>query len=49
VASFSLTLQDVAKLGVIPEDNEGIIDHLRSVEGVKVAAFFEELPGSMVR
>jgi phosphoesterase RecJ-like protein len=49
VASFSLTLQDVAKLGVIPEDNEGIIDHLRSVEGVKVAAFFEELPGAMVR
>lgn len=49
VASFSLTLQDVAKLGVIPEDNEGIIDHLRSVEGVKVAAFFEELPGGMVR
>jgi phosphoesterase RecJ-like protein len=49
VASFSLSLEDVAKLGVIPEDNEGIIDHLRSVEGVKAAAFLEELPGGTVR
>jgi phosphoesterase RecJ-like protein len=49
VASFSLSMEDVARLGVIPEDNEGIIDHLRSVEGVRAAAFFEELPGGMVR
>lgn len=49
VASFSLSLADVEVLGVIPEDNEGIIDHLRSVEGVAAAAFFEELPEGMVR
>ena len=49
VASFCLSLADVASLGVIPEDNEGIIDNLRSVEGVKAAAFFEELPEGMVR
>jgi phosphoesterase RecJ-like protein len=49
VASFSLSMADVERLGVIPEDNEGIIDHLRSVEGVKAAAFFEELPDGMVR
>jgi phosphoesterase RecJ-like protein len=49
VASFALTLADVKKLGVIPEDNEGIIDHLRSVEGVRAAAFFEELPEGKVR
>jgi phosphoesterase RecJ-like protein len=48
-ASFALSLADVATLGVIPEDNEGIIDHLRSVEGVKAAAFFEEMEGGMVR
>lgn len=48
-ASFALSLADVAALGVIPEDNEGIIDHLRSVEGVKAAAFFEEMEGGMVR
>jgi len=49
VASFSLSMADVECLGVIPEDNEGIIDHLRSVEGVKAAAFFEELPDGKVR
>jgi len=49
VASFALSLDDVAELGVIPEDNEGIIDHLRSVEGVVAAAFFEELPEGKVR
>jgi len=48
-ASFALSLADVAALGVIPEDNEGIIDHFRSVEGVKAAAFFEEMEGGMVR
>ncbi len=26
-----------AELGVIPEDNEGLIDHLRAVQGVIVA------------
>lgn len=49
VASFALSLADVASLGVIPEDNEGIIDHLRSVDSVKAAAFFEELPEGKVR
>lgn len=49
VASFALSMEDAARLGVIPEDNEGIIDHLRSVDGVRAAAFFEELPDGMVR
>jgi len=49
VASFSLSLADTERLGVLPEDNEGIIDHLRSVEGIVAAVFFEELPGGMVR
>ena len=49
VASFALSMADVASLGVISEDNEGIIDHLRSVESVRAAAFFEELPDGMVR
>lgn len=49
LASFSLSLAAVDKLGVLPEDNEGIIDHLRSVEGVVAAVFFEELPESLVR
>jgi phosphoesterase RecJ-like protein len=49
IATFTLTLADAARLGVLPEDNEGIIDHLRSIEGVRAAVFFEELPESKVR
>jgi len=49
IATFSLTMADAARLGVIPEDNEGIIDQLRSIEGVRAAIFFEELPEGKVR
>jgi bifunctional oligoribonuclease and PAP phosphatase NrnA len=49
LASYSLSLAAVDQLGVLPEDNEGIIDHLRSVEGVVAAVFFEELPEGTVR
>jgi phosphoesterase RecJ-like protein len=49
VASFSLTLKTAANLAVLPEDNEGLIDHLRSVRGVIVAVFFEELSDGKVR
>ena len=49
VASFSLSLKTAAELGVIPEDNEGLIDHLRAIRGVIVAVFFEELADDKVR
>jgi phosphoesterase RecJ-like protein len=49
VASFGLDLKTAAALGVIPEDNEGLIDHLRAIRGVMVAVFFEELPEGKVR
>jgi phosphoesterase RecJ-like protein len=49
IATFSLPLDLVEKLKVLPEDNEGIIDHLRSVDGVEAAVFFEELPEGKVR
>jgi bifunctional oligoribonuclease and PAP phosphatase NrnA len=49
IASFSLSLKIAAELGVIPEDNEGLIDHLRAVQGVIVAVFFEELPEGKIR
>jgi phosphoesterase RecJ-like protein len=49
IASFSLTLKAAAQLGVLPEDNEGLIDHLRAVRGVIVAVFFEELSDGKVR
>ncbi|MEY2530701.1 MAG: bifunctional oligoribonuclease and phosphatase NrnA [Verrucomicrobiota bacterium] len=49
VASFSLSLEMANRLGVLPEDNEGLIDHLRAIQGVIVAVFFEELPEGKVR
>jgi bifunctional oligoribonuclease and PAP phosphatase NrnA len=49
VASFSLSLKTAADLGVLPEDNEGLIDHLRATRSVIVAVFFEELADGKVR
>jgi len=49
LATFSLPLETIHALGLQPEDNEGIIDHLRSIEGVVAAVFFEELPEGKVR
>jgi phosphoesterase RecJ-like protein len=49
VASFSLSLETAAKLDARPEDNEGLIDHIRAVQGVVVAVFFEELQDEKVR
>lgn len=49
VASFGLTSATVAELGAQPEDNEGLIDYIRAIEGVVVAVFFEELPEGKVR
>src|SRR5437763_716825 len=49
VASFSLSVRTAAELGVLPEDNEGLIDHLRAIRGVIVAVFFEELTDGKVR
>ncbi len=49
VASFALTKKQAEVLGILPEDTEGIVDHLRSVAGVKVAIFLEELVHHQVR
>ncbi len=43
------TMRSAAELGVLPEDNEGLIDHLRAIRGVIVAVFFEELNDGKVR
>jgi phosphoesterase RecJ-like protein len=49
IASFKLSLETATRLGVLPEDNEGLIDHLRAIRGVVVAVFFEELSEGKVR
>ena len=49
VASFTLSLETAKALGAQPEDNEGLIDTIRAIDGIVVAAFIEELPGNHVR
>jgi phosphoesterase RecJ-like protein len=49
IASFSLSLEMAAQIGAKPEDNEGLIDHLRAIDGIIVAVFFEELDDGKVR
>ncbi len=49
VASFALSTTTASALGTIPDDTEGLIDTIRSIQGIIVAAFFEELDGGMVR
>jgi phosphoesterase RecJ-like protein len=44
VASFVLTQRMASELGVQPDDNEGLIDTIRAIDTVIVAAFIEELP-----
>ena len=43
VASFALTRDAFEAVGATPEDTEGLIDTLRSTEGVVIAVFLEEL------
>jgi len=49
IASFTLSLKTAGDLRVLPEDNEGLIDHLRAIRSVIVAVFFEELTDGKVR
>lgn len=49
LASFSLSMATANQIGAKPEDNEGLIDYIRAIQGVVVAAFFEELPEGKIR
>ena len=49
VASFALSAETARTLGVQPEDNEGLIDAIRSIDTVVAAAFFEELGDGKIR
>lgn len=49
IASVTLTLEITRSMHLLPEDTEGIIDLLRSVQDVEVAVFFEELSEETVR
>ena len=49
VASFALSTETAKKLGIQPDDTEGLIDYIRAIDGVVAAAFFEEIGDGRVR
>jgi bifunctional oligoribonuclease and PAP phosphatase NrnA len=49
VASLILTLETKKKLGIHPDDIDGLIDYVRSVRTVEAAVFFEELAEGGIR
>lgn len=48
-AYFWLRKADYARAGADSEESEGLIDHIRAIEGVVVAIMFEEMGVDMVR
>jgi len=48
-AYFWLRKADYARAGADSEESEGLIDHIRAIEGVVVAIMFEEMGSDMVR
>jgi bifunctional oligoribonuclease and PAP phosphatase NrnA len=48
-ASWALSREMIGRAGSTPDDSENLIDHLRAIEGVVVAAFLEELGDGKVR
>jgi phosphoesterase RecJ-like protein len=49
VASMALTNETKKRLGIHPDDIDGLIDHVRCVDTVVVALFFEELLEGKIR
>lgn len=49
IASWSLRKETLERLEIRPDDTEGLIDHLRSIEGVIVAVSFEEAGDGFIR
>jgi phosphoesterase RecJ-like protein len=49
LGSFWITKEMYEQTGAKPEDNEGLIDHVRSIDSVIVAALFEEAEEEKIR
>jgi bifunctional oligoribonuclease and PAP phosphatase NrnA len=49
VAHWEMRDQTRINLKLTPDDSEGLIDIIRSIRGVQVAVFFEELPDGKIR
>ena len=49
IAYFWIRHTDYDKAGAIPDESEGLIDHIRDIQGVKVACLFEEIEPETTR
>jgi phosphoesterase RecJ-like protein len=49
VAYFWIRQADYKKAGAVPDESEGLIDHIRDIQGVKVACLFEEIEPDITR
>jgi phosphoesterase RecJ-like protein len=48
-AYFWLKKRDYLRTGALPDDSEGLIDHIRAIQGVVVACLFEEVQPGLTR
>jgi len=48
-AYFWLRKRDYTRTGALPDDSEGLIDHVRAIQGVVVACLFEEIQPGLTR
>jgi phosphoesterase RecJ-like protein len=48
-AYFWLKKRDYVRTGAQPDDSEGLIDHIRAIQGVVVACLFEEVQPNLTR
>ena len=49
IAYFWIRKIDYKKAGANPDESEGLIDHIRDIQGVKVACLFEEIKPEITR
>ena len=49
IAYFWIRQADYKKTGAVPDESEGLIDHIRDIQGVKIACLFEEIEPELTR
>ena len=49
IAYFWIRQADYKKTGASPDESEGLIDHIRNIQGVKIACLFEEIEPELTR
>ena len=49
IAYFWIRQADYKKTGAVPDESEGLIDHIRNIQGVKIACLFEEIEPELTR